>query len=102
MNVMIKDDNEVPYNKERFLPNKHNKIEQISLLSEYFKTNGQNVHVCKDDADTKICDSGKPVTVVADDTDMMLLYHLNEKLFDIFLLQERGKKCWSMKDVSLK
>ena len=104
MNMMIKDDNEVPYNKERFLSNKHNKIELISLLSEYLKTNGQNVHVCKDDADTKIVSTSleiaqeSPVTVVAGDTDMLLLYHWNEKLFDIFLLQERGKKCWSMKE----
>ena len=39
-----------------------------------------------------------PVTVVVDDTDIavMLLYHWNE--FDIFLLQERGKKCWGMKE----
>ena len=101
---MIKDENEVPYNKERFLSNKHNKIELISLLSEYLKTNGQNVHVCKDDADTKILSTSleiaqeSPVTVVAGDTDMRLLYHWNEKLFDIFLLQERGKKCWSMKE----
>ena len=64
------------------------------------------MHVCKDDADTKIVSTSleiaqeSPVTVVADDTDIavMLLYHWNENIFDIFLLQERGKQCWSMKE----
>ena len=38
--------------------------------------------------------------VVADDTDVaiMLLYHLQNDVFDIYLLQERGKKCWSIKE----
>ena len=38
--------------------------------------------------------------VVADDTDIaiMLLSHWNKKLCDILLLQERGKKCWSIQE----
>ena len=70
--------------KNAFFPIQcENKIELISILSEYLTTNGQSVHVCKDDADTKIVWTSleiaqeSPVTVVVDDTDIavMLLYH---------------------------
>ena len=44
----------MPYYKERFLSNSHNKTELISLLTHHFVRDGQNVFVCKDDADTKI------------------------------------------------
>ena len=106
VNVIIKEDNEVPYNKERFLSNTHNKTSLISLLSEYLAKDGQHVHVCDGDADTKIVSKSleeakeMPVIVVADDTDIavMLLYHWSKDLFNIFLLQERGKKCWSMQE----
>ena len=45
MNVVIKEDNEDPYNKERFLSNTHNKTKLISLLAEYLGKDGQHVHV---------------------------------------------------------
>ena len=42
----------------------------------------------------------KPVTVVADDTDVavMLIYHWNEELSDIYFHKERGDKCWSIRE----
>ena len=99
MNVVIKEDNKVPYNKERFLSNTHNKTELIPLLAEYLAKDGQHVHVCDGDADTKIVYTSlkeaqkRPVIVVADDTNIaMLLSHWNKKLCDIFLLQERKTK----------
>ena len=63
------------------------------------------MHVCEGDADNKIVSTAveeaqeSPVIVVADDTDIavMLLYHWNSKLSDIYFLQERGGKCWSVK-----
>ena len=73
--------------------------ELISLLSEYLTGDGQDVHVCEGDADNKIVSTAlevaqeSPVIVVADDTDIavMLLYHWNSKLSDIYFLQERGE-----------
>ena len=62
----------------------------------------------KRDANTKIVsttlDIAKycPAIVVADtDVAVMLLYHWNEELFEVFFLQERGKKCWSIKESKL-
>ena len=42
----------------------------------------------------------KTVTVVAYDTDfaVMLIYHWNEELSDIYLYAERGDKCWSIRE----
>ena len=43
------------------------------------------------------------VAVVADDTDIaiMLIYHWNDELCDIFFYQQRQFKGWSMKETSL-
>ena len=103
--INIMEDNEAPYTRERFLSNKHNKTQLISLLSSNLRSDGQMVHVCKGDADTKIVSTAlevahnSPVIVVADDTDVavMLLYHWKKELFEIFFQEERGKKCWSIK-----
>ena len=102
-NVIIREDNEVAFSKERFLSNHHNKSELISLLADHLTENGQHVHVCKGDADTKIVSTtlevakSSPVIVVVDDTDVavMLLYHWHEELSDVFFLSS-GKKCWSI------
>ena len=64
------------------------------------------MYVCSSDADTKIVSTEldaskeKPVTVVADDTDVavMLIYHWNEELSDIYFNTERGDKCWSIRE----
>ncbi|KAG1652579.1 Mitochondrial proton/calcium exchanger protein [Nymphon striatum] len=66
-------------------------------------------HICRGDADTKIVSTALEVAndsttiVVADDTDVavMLLYHWNENISDVFFLQERGKKCWSIRKAQL-
>lgn len=43
-----------------------------------------------------------PVTVVADDTDIavMLVHHWKEQMSDIFFLQERWNKAWSVMEAS--
>ena len=65
------------------------------------------MYQCKGDADTKIVSTsiqlGKEkyvhIVVVADDTGIavMLLYHWNESIQDIYFHQEKGKKTWSIK-----
>ena len=42
----------------------------------------------------------KTVTVVVYDTDfaVMLIYHWNEELSDIYFHKERGDKCWSIRE----
>ena len=49
--VLVRQENEVPYSKERFLSNTHNKSQLISLLSDFLT---RVLHICKGDADTKI------------------------------------------------
>ncbi|KAG1668548.1 Protein FAN [Nymphon striatum] len=108
-NIIITENNEVPYTKERFLSNSHNKTQLISFLADHLTLDGQAVHVCRGDADTKIVSTALEVAndsttiVVADDTDVavMLLYHWNENISDVFFLQERGKKCWSIRKAQL-
>jgi hypothetical protein len=103
--VVISEENEVPYTKERFLSNFRNKAGLISLLSTRLTADGHNVYVCTGDADTKIVSTAldvsreKEVVVVADDTDVavMLLYHWNDSLCNVYFFQERGKKCWSIR-----
>ena len=64
------------------------------------------VHICRGDADTKIISTaselskGSNVIVVVDDADavVMLSYHYQNQTSDIYFLQERGKKCWSIKE----
>ena len=64
------------------------------------------VHICRGGADPKIVSTalelseGSNVVLAADDTDVgvMLLYHYQNQISDIYFLQERGKKCWSIKE----
>ena len=107
-NIIVKPENEVPYAKERFLSNNHNKSQLIGLLKNAFVADGHTVTVCKGDADAIIVKEALDsvangnVVVVADDTDVavMLLYHWKENQSDIFLLQETLGKCWSINDTS--
>ncbi|KAG1681897.1 Neuroendocrine convertase 1 [Nymphon striatum] len=98
-NIIITEDNEVPYTKERFLSNSHNKTQLISFLADHLTLDGQAVHICRGDADTKIVSTALEVAndsttiVVADDTDVavMLLYHWNENISDVFFFK-RGAR----------
>ena len=66
----------------------------MSLLSKYLISNGQMVHICGEDADTKIASTalelskGSNVVAVADDTDaaVMLLNHYQNQISDIYFL----------------
>ena len=71
--------NEVKSNQDRFLSNRDNKVQIISLIAVWLYMNGNEVFVCKGDADCKIVSvtlsiaKEKPVIVVADDTDIAIL-----------------------------
>jgi hypothetical protein len=107
--VVINEENEVPYAQDVFLSSESNKIQLINLISNYLTEDGQRVHICEGDADTKIVSTAlelaeerndhDSVVVVADDTDVavMLLYHWTNQLGDIFFLQEKDKKVWNIK-----
>ena len=61
-NVNITVDNQVPYSKEQFLSNIHNKSQLISLLKDFLSGDGQVVHIYKGDADTKIVSTALEVS----------------------------------------
>ena len=92
--VKIADAHSVPYTQSKYFTLRENKIELIKYLSQKFSEAAIDVVTCRDDADTEIVrlavrrakESAFPV--VADDTDVavMLLYHWQEGMKDIFLL----------------
>lgn len=92
-NVIVQEENEAPFSKDRFLSNNHNDSQLISLLSEYLTIDGQMVHIYRGDMDTKTVSTAlelskvSNVIVVANNTDVvvMLLYHCQNH-------QKRGKK----------
>lgn len=107
--VSIKENNEVPYTQDRYLSLKENKAEFIKFLSCCFRNAQVKVINCSGDADSEIVKEainqasdriqGAAVVVVADDTDIavMLLYHWKDWMNDIYFLQERSNRAWSMK-----
>ena len=82
-------------------------MQLICLICQHLICDGQTVYQCKGDADTKIVstfiqlakEKDVLVVVVADDTDIavMLLYHWNESIQNIYFHQEKGEKTWSIK-----
>ena len=71
------------------------------MLKTFLVDAGQKVHVCTEDADTKIAqcalniseEESKCVNVVADDTDVavLLLYHWSPTMVDVTFNSEREK-----------
>jgi len=81
--------------QESFLANPANKSQFITLLGNQLSAAGHPVQYAAGDADTLIVSSAlqiarqqKPVTVVAEDTDVLLLpvHHLEASMADIFML----------------
>ena len=81
-----------------FLSNDKNKMQFIDMLSKYLTDDGNIIIQCRDDADTSIVSNaidfasfGHKVTVVADDTDILilLLYFWNSKMEEIVLKHEK-------------
>ena len=108
---------EAHVHQETFLSNEGNKAKFISLLSRYLESDGQRVHNSTGDADTMIVAcalqmamEGKEVTVVADDTDVLILlmYHWTESMADVYFLsepkksQKKGLQVWRICDLITK
>lgn len=104
--------NAAPCTQELLLSNEANKSKFINLIAAYLKQDGYHVFVCVADADTKIVLTALElagnseitnVAVVADDTDIaiMLIYHWNDELHDIFFYQQRQFKSWSIRETAL-
>jgi len=84
-------------NQTAFLQNENNKKSFIDLLSIHFLKNNYTTHQACHDADTLIArtaldlaSTNTPVTVVADDTDVLVLlvYHFKPEMADIFMMSE--------------
>lgn len=110
--VDICQENHVPFTQDRFLSNLDNKANFVNFLSHHLKESGFLIINCPGDADSTIVKTALDiastsvgyVAVVADDTDIavMLVHHWQNNMCDIYFLQERWDKAWSIKDASLK
>ena len=87
-------------NAQLFLANEKNKVQFINLLCHYLRLDGHAVIQGESDAHTQmvsaaiaLASDGKHTTVIADDTDILvlLLFHWNPDMADIHLRSEREK-----------
>ena len=111
--LKISKDNAIPYTKDRYLSNIQNKSEFIKFISNLLIESNVEVHNCSGDADSFIVAKslehalvkvGHPVNVIADDTDIaiMLLHHWKpDDHEDVYFVQERFDKAWSIKEANL-
>ena len=87
-------------NQAAFLANNANKQQFVGYLMTQLETAGYSVHQAVNDADTLIVCQAlaqakfRNVTVVANDTDIfiMLLYHFQSHLFDIYWHPQSGRR----------
>ena len=96
-------------NQQAFLLIKKNKTQFIALLSHYLKANAEVVHKSPEDADTMIVScalqfatQGNDVIVVANDTDILvlLIYHWNPSMANVYFQSDAQKKIWKIHDVA--
>ena len=87
-------------NQQLFLANEKNKVQFVNLLSHYLRLNGHAVIQSESDTDSQVVSAaiafasdGKHTTVIAGDTDILvlLLFHWNADMADIHLRSERKK-----------
>ena len=106
--ITIAEENRTHSDQEAFLANDRNKDQLVTLLTKYLRQSGNTVVNCLKDADTQIASQAtdlasqrRPVTVVADDTDVILLliHHMEEHMEDIYFSSEKSKKIWSIRQV---
>ena len=95
-NINIDVNNKSHPDQTKFLANDLNKSQFIDLLAKILKTDDHLVHQSEIDADILITSTTltiartEPVTVVADDTDI-LLHHYDDSLHDVFFRSEAKK-----------
>ena len=87
-------------NQQLFLANEKNKVQFVNLLSQYLRLDSHAVIQSESDADIQIvfaaialASDGNHTTVIADDTDILvlLLFHWNADMADIHLRSQRKK-----------
>ena len=112
--IQLSESMEALINQQTFLFNERNKSQFITVLSHYLKADNQSVHQSAGDADTMIVAcarqyaiQGTKVTVVADDTDVLVLimYHWKKEIADIYFSSEISKpqkKRWKVKYITSK
>lgn len=83
--IEIRNDNECPSDRDNFLTNYVNKQEFVNTLASELENRGIKCILCPSDADTTIVKTAlavteKPVVVLADDTDILILlmHHLSQ------------------------
>ena len=106
--VIISAETKVPFTQDRLLSNTENKSSFIKFLSSKLQEWNVNVVNCPGDADSTIVKTAlqyaknlrKTIAVVADDTDIavMLVHHWKEEYGDVYFLQERWDRAWSVRD----
>ena len=98
--VVLAESNVVRHTKQLFLSNNKNKQQLINLLAKYFTEEGHKIYQCDGDADTTIVDvalkcalTKEAVTVVAEDTDILilLLYFWNKEMSNVSMRSEPRK-----------
>ena len=111
--IVISENAKAHKDQQAFFANHQNKTQFISLLAKHLEVIGHCVKVSTSDADTMIVSSalecarkGQAAIVVAEVTDvfLMLLYHWEDSLADIFIKNEgkhnRPGQMFSMKEAN--
>jgi len=109
--VKIEPGYSLPFTQDRYLSCIENKAEFIKFISDLLRQSEVEVHNCSGDADSSIVAKSLdyaslrrgPVNVIADDTDIviMLLYHWKPNTHDdIYFVQERFNRAWSIKEAN--
>nr|XP_047142775.1 uncharacterized protein LOC124817025 [Hydra vulgaris]XP_047142776.1 uncharacterized protein LOC124817025 [Hydra vulgaris] len=111
-NVVINKNKHVPFTQDLFPSNIENKANFINFLSHHLNQLGYLTVNCPGDADSTVVKTAldianttlQHVTVVTDDTDIavMFIYHWKSNISDIYFLQDKWDKAWSIKDACLK
>ena len=106
--IKVIETNTVHKNKQAFLTNHENKSQFLHLLGKHLRQQGHTVINCVEDADTMVARAalqfatkGTPATVIADDTDvlMILIRHFKEDMADIIFSSEKSFKTWCIGDI---
>lgn len=100
------------FHTNRYFSCVENKAEFITFITKLLRESQIEVHNCNGDADSTIVakaldypfkQPSRKVTVIADDIDIviMLLHHWQPKQHgEIFFVQERYDKAWSIKEAN--
>jgi len=109
--VQVQESHPVVCCQQAFLANASNKSQFIALLGQRLSANGHTVHYAPGDADTLIASTAldlarqqTPVSVVAEDTDVLLLlvHHFQSTMADVYMLSRTKMPNGESKVVSVR